>query len=68
MSDVIMPTLAQAYVAGWRACLAGDIFFTNPYVDGTRLATAWNHGFIDAAESEGEETPCPECAGYTVRI
>lgn len=56
---------AQAYIDGWRACMAGqDGRFTNPHERHTDVAYAWNHGFLDAMEAEDSEEPQPETAGY----
>ena len=60
-------TEAQAYVAGWEACFAGeDGRFTNPFKDGSeaRNKYAWDHGFLDAMEAEDDEKPEPSCVGY----
>jgi hypothetical protein len=57
-------TEAQAYVAGWRFCMAGgDGRYTDHGLTG-EPAFAWNHGFLDAMEAEDGEQPEPETAGY----
>ena len=56
---------AQAYVTGWRACMAGeDGRYTNPYSDQHPNRYAWDHGFLDAMDAEDGEQPEPACHGY----
>jgi hypothetical protein len=58
-------TTANAYCMGWQACLDGlDGRFANPYERRTNEAYAWDHGFLDAMESEQGEKAEPACAGY----
>jgi len=58
-------TTANAYCLGWQACLDGlDGRFVNPYPRRTDESYAWEHGFLNAMESEEGEQPEPECAGY----
>jgi hypothetical protein len=57
--------MSGAYTAGWLACMAGDDGrFVNPHPFNTDLSYAWDHGFLDAMESEEGELPQPESAGY----
>jgi hypothetical protein len=60
-------TEAQAYVCGWRHCMAG---FDGRYLPDrddfkqVQLAYAYHHGWLDAMEAEDNEEPEPACAGY----
>lgn len=56
---------AQAYVAGWEACLHGeDGRYTNPFLRHSEESYAWTHGFLDAMDAEDGESPQPATAGY----
>lgn len=57
-------TTAEAYIAGWHACMAGlDGRYSNPHED-RDLNYAWNYGFLNAMDAEDGEDPDPECVGY----
>lgn len=57
-------TEADAYVLGWKACMAGeDGRYTNPQRD-PMTDGAWRCGWQDAMEAEDGEQPEPQCAGF----
>lgn len=57
-------TQAQAYVAGWEACMAGvDGRYHDPDAS-EEVNYAWYAGFLDAIETEDDEEPEPACAGF----
>lgn len=59
-----MTPQAEAYTAGWRACMNGeDGRYTNPH-ESIQEGEAWIHGWLDAMEAEDGEEPQPETAGY----
>jgi hypothetical protein len=68
-------TEAQAYIAGWRACMAGcdgrypamiraGQWQTPSDITDSEISSAWTHGWLDAFEAEDGEEPEPACAGY----
>jgi isocitrate lyase len=61
----VMTTEAQAYVAGWQACMAGvDGRYASESSSKAENSYAWIHGWLDAMEAEDSEEPQPDCAGY----
>jgi hypothetical protein len=57
-------TKAEAYTAGWNACMAGcDGRYWPERLD-TDTGYAWKHGWLDAMEAEDGEEPEPHWAGY----
>lgn len=57
-------TQSEAYMASWRACMAGvDGRYLPEGVD-RETGYAWTHGWLDAMEAEDGEEPEPACAGY----
>jgi hypothetical protein len=69
-TDRPMPTTqAEAYSAGWRACMAGcDARYMPESSSGGPLSEdvryAWIAGFNDAMEAEDDEEPEPDAAGF----
>jgi hypothetical protein len=57
-------TQAQAYIAGWNACMNGVDGRYCPEGLHQDTGYAWTHGFLNAMESEDGEEPEPACAGY----
>ena len=58
-------TQAEAYIAGWRAVMAGaDPRYERPIGMDEDTSYAWTHGALDAMESEEGDKPEPNCAGY----
>ena len=60
--EYTMHTEAQAYSAGWDACMNGvDDRYVTSVIE---HRNAWLHGWLDAMDAEDGEEPIPEAVGY----
>lgn len=63
-------TLAEAYRAGWNACMNGEeirggFMFAQAHANGDKeIAHAWTTGALDAMEAESGEECDPAFAGF----